>query len=1064
MSIECFDKIPIPGLKEKFQSRVKEGMSDKEQRELATEIAKEYHKELFDELNGLKKSLRLPQDKYEPFDNTKAVKEVNDKYDKLVGEEKAKTATEEVATPPPTEPPNNPPGPPAPKAEGETSDNGIGIKHASTGETRKEFGLPDYEGKPEEVKQWDEEAKERIKRGEVPALMDKMRKGDPIGHVEQRMLGFVHASLKEKVNKDPSDKNLQELHEFLQLADVVGGQIAGKSLRARQGLFEYDDTVASQMELERVINLDAPLTEQQKNTVAKETEAINDAQSKFDEKMKLLEEENAKLRADLEVKKQKAATPKTKKTHEDFVNERKDITAAIREKLRKARGDTNVVIVPYAKELIAIAPEIGQLVKNLVGDGVLKLGDIIDSIHETLKVDIPDINKKDINDLIAGEYNEKKKTRNKIAEEIFDLRLQAKAINRYEALLKGGEPKSEKDKIKRSQELEKLRKQIKDFNDEVKKFADEAKVEASRVEGEFKDQKAAEQKAEQEQKKAEQKKQFDEQREDSKNYDEGQRLQREKDNKDARKLSDEARKEAKRVEDEHNEQKAIDEKLQKAIDKNAVKLTGEQKALYEYKKRIAQKITNLHRDLQTGNFAPAEKKEPLKLDAEALKLKDELIALRQQREVRRQLAQRQSETGKEKAMRLSAEVLNIPRSLMTVGDFSGLLRQNLFFSVGHPLMTAKNVPDMFKSFGSQAVYDRWFADLKETPRYNAIMKSRLAIADSVNHDLSKREEALMSSLAEKIPIIGKTIVKGSERSYTLLLNKMRVDLFNYFADSMEKRGMTADNSPRQYRAMAEYINNATGRSDFGDNLNRVAPILNSVFFSPRLIASRVNMLTYWMQPRFWKTLPREARVDYFRNWISLLAVGGTILALAKLGGAEVEDDPRSSDFGKIKSGNTRWDIWAGSQQYMRVLAQVVSGQRKSTATDKMYSLSGDDAFGETKTGVITDFFRGKLAPVPAAAVDLLSGRTSVGDKVTYDWKWNGGDKEVPIPRYVMERLIPMTITGTIDAMKDQGVKALLTAGVPSTFGVGVNTYKPPASNGSTKPHKFPKPSKKPIKK
>jgi len=215
-----------------------------------------------------------------------------------------------------------------------------------------------------------------------------------------------------------------------------------------------------------------------------------------------------------------------------------------------------------------------------------------------------------------------------------------------------------------------------------------------------------------------------------------------------------------------------------------------------------------------------------------------------------------------------------------------------------------------------------------------------------------------------------------------------------------------------------------------------------------------------MQPRFWTNLPKEVRIDYMRNWISLLAIGGSILALSKMGGADVEDDPRSSDFGKIKSGNTRWDIWGGAQPYMRVLAQTISGQRKSTKSGKMYELNGDDIFGETRAGVVTDFFRNKLAPVPGSVVDILSGRTGVGDRIVYQWG-GAGNKEISLDQYVKQRLLPMTITGTQEAMKDQGVKALFTVAIPSTFGVGTQTYG--NENSTTKPVKKAQP-KKPMKK
>lgn len=516
-----------------------------------------------------------------------------------------------------------------------------------------------------------------------------------------------------------------------------------------------------------------------------------------------------------------------------------------------------------------------------------------------------------------------------------------------------------------------------------------------------------------------------------------------------------------------SEKKKIQRNKQIADLKKKIKPYTDLKA---QKTKMANEIKEIEKQIRTGDFEKEQKKPPIELDKEGQELKDKLIKLRQNRELRMLLQKRQNETGGQKALRTVAEVANIPRTLMTIADFSALLRQNIFFSAGHPLMTLRNIPDMFRSFTSQKVYDHWFSDLKEMKRYDGMKESKLAIADSLSHDLTQREEAFMSTLAEKIPLIGQSlkvrgktvipglnIVKGSERSYTMLLNKMRVDMYNFFAESMERRGLTVKNSPKQYRAMAEYINNATGRSDFGKTLNRIAPVLNSVFFSPRLIASRVNMLTYWAQPRFWKTLPREVKVDYMRNWISLLAIGGTILGMAKLGGADVEDDPRSSDFGKIKSGDTRWDIWGGAQPYVRVMAQMISGKRKSTNSGKLYSLNGDDIFGEDRAGVVADFFRNKLAPVPGAAVDLLSGRTGVGEKVVYKWNTDK-EKEVSIRRYIQDRIIPMTFTGTAEAMKDQGVKSIFTVGVPSIFGVGTQNYQKPvpksASTKETKETKF----------
>ena len=121
------------------------------------------------------------------------------------------------------------------------------------------------------------------------------------------------------------------------------------------------------------------------------------------------------------------------------------------------------------------------------------------------------------------------------------------------------------------------------------------------------------------------------------------------------------------------------------------------------------------------------------------------------------------------------------------------------------------------------------------------------------------------------------------------------------------------------------------------------------------------------------------------------------------------------------------------------MAQIATGKRKSTKSGEIYDLDGKDIFGSSRADVATSFFRNKLAPVPGAMVDVLSGRTSNGDRIIYEWGGAEG-KEISINDYVIQRLLPMTITGTQEAIKDQGLKAIFTVGIPSTFGIGTQTY------------------------
>ena len=69
------------------------------------------------------------------------------------------------------------------------------------------------------------------------------------------------------------------------------------------------------------------------------------------------------------------------------------------------------------------------------------------------------------------------------------------------------------------------------------------------------------------------------------------------------------------------------------------------------------------------------------------------------------------------------------------------------------------------------------------------------------------------------------------------------------------------------------------------------------------------------------------RKEAARDLVAFLGIGASVLGLAKMAGAEIETEPTSSDFGKIKIGNTRYDIWAGFQQFARFGATLTEHRK-----------------------------------------------------------------------------------------------------------------------------------------
>lgn len=412
---------------------------------------------------------------------------------------------------------------------------------------------------------------------------------------------------------------------------------------------------------------------------------------------------------------------------------------------------------------------------------------------------------------------------------------------------------------------------------------------------------------------------------------------------------------------------------------------------------------------------------PRQLSKEELAAKDRLIKIKGEIEVSLAKDRYATKSKMAKAKDLVLETLNVPRTIMASADLSAPLRQGAVATISHPIIASKAGIEMLKAAVSQKNFDRWLYDLRESPEYKTIEDSGLYVADPSNLNLAQKEEAFMNNLAERIPLIGK-VVKGSERAYVAYLNKMRVDLFNDGVKNFESEGKTFANSPELYKGLASFINAATGRGELAGTMKDAAPLLNTMFFSPRLIASRLQLLN----PVYYTKLPKEVRIMALKDMAKFIGFGTSVLALAGAAGANVELDPRSPDFGKIHAGSTRWDIWGGFQQYIRVASQLLSGTTKSSATGKINDLTADKA-RRTRADVALTFFRGKLAPVPGTVWDYMAGKTATGEKFDAQKK-------------ALDLFTPMIVNDLKDAFPEQGAMALLTVGVPSALGVGVSTY------------------------
>lgn len=194
------------------------------------------------------------------------------------------------------------------------------------------------------------------------------------------------------------------LQDVYNVGKSAGTQTA-RGLVTRKMLAKEDYSLAAMETQKRAANNGRELNDGEKANLQK----LHDRITELEAKVKDLEEQ-ASL--------PKQPKTKSKKTDADFKKERDDILKNIKEKLKKSRGDTQGTLLPYAKELIEISPDVAKLVKSLVEQGVTKLADVVEQIHTHLKEDIPDVTRDDIKDIITGKYEKPKLSRIQSPEEV----------------------------------------------------------------------------------------------------------------------------------------------------------------------------------------------------------------------------------------------------------------------------------------------------------------------------------------------------------------------------------------------------------------------------------------------------------------------------------------------------------------------------------------------------------------------------------------------------------------------------------------------------------------------
>lgn len=504
----------------------------------------------------------------------------------------------------------------------------------------------------------------------------------------------------------------------------------------------------------------------------------------------------------------------------------------------------------------------------------------------------------------------------------------------------------------------------------------------------------------------------------------------------------------------------------------------------DFQRRIAE----LEQRIAAGDFAKRERVErELTKENERLRYELEQAKTRfHQYAIAAEFAQR---TPLGKLWGETVAGINFSRAIMTALDLSAVFRQGGFIVFGHPIRGAKAIPDMIRALLSDQadVEQRRNIQLRDNaPLYQ---RAGLQFTGIGGDALTRVEETFASRWIDKLASFedikidwqsGKVFragakapfailgggVRGSGRAYTAFLNRLRADSFDAMLNALARDPQNPTTA--EIKALANYINVATGRGDIAGY--QPGEVLTATFFAPRLVASRFQLLAG--QPLYGgSNRTRKLIAQEYARFLLGVSVAITLAAMMRDDEDEtklIELDPRSSDFGKVRFGNTYLDPLAGLAQVTVFLARVGTGETRRGAdaatseamaesgipmmdrdlglrplrdeyrlTDIAPGLGDGQPLGKVRYGgtdilrVGTNFIRSKLAPVPGWAINVTTGKDFKGDPIS-------------ALEATGQLVVPMSAGNLVDVMEANGMMRGTAINLLGILGFSVQYRKPDA--------------------
>jgi hypothetical protein len=465
-----------------------------------------------------------------------------------------------------------------------------------------------------------------------------------------------------------------------------------------------------------------------------------------------------------------------------------------------------------------------------------------------------------------------------------------------------------------------------------------------------------------------------------------------------------------------------------------VQAIREQIKQVRHEMHVEDQIAILTDQLRTGEFPVRVKQTLARPPAELERREVTLSTLRKQ--VRKAIMDLEPPSKFAKI----GEAVEFLRTTKATADWSGTLRQ------GYVLLSRRLLIDpmgLAKDFGraAEASIRPYKAEALDYAIRNAPDHYKREMAGLFLSDIdgrpTAREEVFQSKLIDKIPGL-RQVAAMSNRHMASFLNLLRADAFDRFMDTNPNATLA------EMKAAARMINAFSGRGNLnlGPTASKVA---GTAMFAPRFAWSRVETPWYVFNKN-----PR-VRAEAMKSMVSTAATGMAFLSLAHFGGFEVGLDPADSEFGKIRIGNTRIDVWGGLQQPMRVvMAIIVGGLEHNWPETWLGEIPWDKGKPRDPLDLISRFGYYKMSPIAGLGYSALTGKTIIGTPLKIAPE---GWSDIPNTVWA-QSLFPLIVNDIWEAAVDGGLARGAMVAPWVFLGGGASTYeKQERGGGPPKPGK-----------